>query len=304
MRVVFMGTPDFAARSLRELLDNGFEVVGVFTQPDRPVGRRQIMQPPPVKVLAEERGIRVYQPTKLRDGSVSELIRGLRPDVIAVVAYGRLLPREILDIPPMGCVNIHGSLLPKYRGAAPIQWAVINGERETGVTAQFMAEAMDAGDVIDFRRTDILPDETAGELFIRLAPMGAELLCSVLRAIESGTASRTPQDESAATTAPPLTREMAELSFDAEGSAVVSKILGLDPWPVATAEISGTRFKIYKAFYTNKTVNAPAGTVLAAGKNGIEIAVRDGSVTVTELQAAGGKRMRAADYLRGHPICL
>ena len=304
MRVFFMGTPDFAACSLKALLDAGFEVVGVFTQPDKPVGRKQIMEAPPVKRLALEHGLPVYQPRKMRDGTAAGIIRDAAPDVLAVVAYGRILPADILAIPPLGCVNIHGSLLPRYRGAAPIQWAVINGESETGVTAQYMAEALDAGDIIDVRKTAILPGETAGELFERLAPLGAELLVDTLRHIESGTAGRTPQMEAEATYAPPLTRELAALDFTLSGRLVVSKILGLDPWPVATAEIGGERFKIFKAFNTEKNVSAAPGTVLSAGKAGIEIAVSDGSVTVTELQAPGGKRMAAADYLRGHPLCL
>lgn len=304
MRVLFMGTPDFAACSLKGLLDMGCEVVGVFTQPDRPVGRKQKIEAPPVKKLALERGLPVYQPTRLRDGTAAELIRSLAPDVIAVVAYGRILPKEILEIPPYGCVNIHGSLLPKYRGAAPIQWAVINGEAKTGVTAQYMAEAMDAGDIIDARETDILPGETAGELFERLAPMGAELLCDVLSHIADGTAVRTPQNEAEATMAPPLTKDMAELDFAMPGRLVVSRIAGLDPWPVASAEIAGVRYKIYKAVFSGEPVSAAPGTILSAGKAGIEVAVTDGSVTITELQAPGGRRMAAADFLRGHPICL
>ena len=304
MRIVFMGTPDFAAVSLKCVLDAGYEVAGVFTQPDRPVGRRQRLTAPPVKELALERGIRVYQPTKLRDGTAAQIIRSLDPQVIAVVAYGRLLPREILEIPPLGCVNIHGSLLPKYRGAAPIQWAVINGEQETGVTCQFMAEAMDAGDVIGAVKTPIYPEETAGELFERLAPMGGALLCETLCALEAGTVTRIPQEESQATFAPPLTKEMAELDFNVPGRSVVDRIRGLDPWPVATAVINGEKCKIFKAFSTKKAVDAPPGRVISAGKAGIEIAAADGSVTVTEIQAPGGKRMSAADYLRGHPLCL
>ncbi len=299
-----MGTPDFAARSLRGLLDAGFEVVGVFTQPDKPVGRKQILEAPPVKKLALERGIPVFQLRKLRDGTAVEIIREANPDVLAVVAYGRLLPLDILNIPPLGCVNIHGSLLPKYRGAAPIQWAVINGDPETGVTAQYMAEAMDAGDIIGARKTAILPGETAGELFERLAPMGAELLCDTLRQIGSGTAQRTPQNEAEATYAPPLTKEMAELDFHMPGRLVVSKICGLDPWPVAVAQIGGVRFKVYKADYVDKPTSAEPGTVLSAGKDGIAVAVSDGTVLIRELQAPGGKRMAAADYLRGHPLCL
>ena len=303
MRIFFMGTPDFAAVSLKALLDNGFEVTGVFTQPDTPVGRKQIMTAPPVNALARENGIPVYQPVKLRDGTAAEIIKSHRPDVIAVVAYGRILPADILCIPPLGCVNIHGSILPKYRGAAPIQWARINGDEETGVTAQFMAEAMDAGDIIGVKRTKIGKNETAGELFERLAPMGGELLCETLAAIEAGTVTRTPQNDKEATFAPPLTKEMAELDFNAPGDKIVSRIYGLDPWPVATAVIKGERYKIFRAFSTKKRVSAVPGTVLSAGKDGIEIAVQDGSVTVTQLQSPGGKRMAAADYLRGHPIC-
>lgn len=304
MRVFFMGTPDFAETSLRALIDGGFDVVGVFTQPDKPVGRKQVLTPPPVKTLALQHDIPVWQPVKLRDGTAEKILRELAPDVVAVTAYGRILPKALLDIPPLGCVNIHGSLLPKYRGAAPIQWAVINGEAETGVTAQYMAEAMDAGDIIGVKKTAILPGETAGELFERLAPMGAELLCETLRKLESGTVERTPQEESAATFAPMLTRELSEIDFSKPGRLVVSHILGMDPWPVASAELAGVRFKVYRAFYTEKKVSAPPGTLLKAGKEGIEVSVSDGSVTITELQAPGGKRMAAADYLRGHPLCL
>ncbi len=304
MRIVFMGTPDFAETSLRALIDGGFDVVGVFTQPDKPVGRRQVLTPPPVKTLALQNNIPVWQPVKLRDGTAENILRELAPDVIAVVAYGRILPKAILDLPPLGCVNIHGSLLPKYRGAAPIQWAVINGEAETGVTAQFMAEALDAGDIIGVKRTPIGPEETAGELFDRLAPLGAQLLCETLRAMEKGSVPRVPQNEKEATFAPPLTRELAKIDFAKPGRLVVSHIRGMDPWPVATAEIGGVNFKIFKAFHTEKPVAAPPGTVLNAGKDGIELAVSDGSVTVTQLQAPGGRRMAAGEYLRGHPLCL
>lgn len=304
MRVCFMGTPDFAETSLRALIDGGFDVVGVFTQPDKPVGRKQVLTPPPVKTLALQNNIPVWQPVKLRDGTAERILRELAPDVIAVVAYGRILPKAILDLPPLGCVNIHGSLLPKYRGAAPIQWAVINGEAETGVTAQYMAEALDAGDIIGVKRTPIGPEETAGELFDRLAPLGAQLLCDTLRALEKGNVARVPQDDNDATFAPPLTKELARIDFAKPGRLVVSHIRGMDPWPVATAEIGGVTFKIFKAFHTEKSVAAPPGTVLSAGKDGIELAVSDGSVTVTQLQAPGGRRMAAGEYLRGHPLCL
>ena len=304
MRVFFMGTPDFAAASLSAILDAGFNVVGVFTQPDKPVGRKQILESPPVKKLAVSRGVPVWQPKKLRDGTAAELIRSLKPDVIAVVAYGRILPKEILDIPPKGSINIHGSLLPKYRGSAPIQWAVINNEPVTGVTAMYMAEELDAGDIIEKREVPILPEETAGELFERLAPIGARLLCDTLQGIDAGTVTSVPQNEAEATFAPPLTRELAELDFSKPGALVASRVRGMDPWPVATAELAGVKFKIYKAYNTVKSVSAPPGTVLSAGKQGIEVAVSDGSVTIARLQAPGGKQMAAADYLRGHPICV
>ena len=299
-----MGTPDFAAASLSAILDAGFNVVGVFTQPDKPVGRKQILESPPVKKLAVSRGVPVWQPKKLRDGTAAELIRSLKPDVIAVVAYGRILPKEILDIPPKGSINIHGSLLPKYRGSAPIQWAVINNEPVTGVTAMYMAEELDAGDIIEKREVPILPEETAGELFERLAPIGARLLCDTLQGIDAGTVTSVPQNEAEATFAPPLTRELAELDFSQPGALVASRVRGMDPWPVATAELAGVKFKIYKAYNTVKSASAPPGTVLSAGKQGIEVAVSDGSVTITRLQAPGGKQMAAADYLRGHPICV
>ena len=304
MRVFFMGTPDFAAASLSAVLDAGFDVVGVFTQPDKPVGRKQILEAPPVKKLAVSRGVPVWQQKKLRDGTAAELIRSLKPDVIAVVAYGRILPKEILDIPPKGSINIHGSLLPKYRGSAPIQWAVINNEPVTGVTAMYMAEELDAGDMIEKREVPILPEETAGELIERLAPIGARLLCDTLQGIDAGTVTSVPQNEAEATFAPPLTRELAELDFSLPGALVASRVRGLDPWPVATAELAGVKFKIYKAYNTVKSVSAPPGTVISAGKQGIEVAVSDGSVTITRLQAPGGKQMAAADYLRGHPICV
>lgn len=303
MRVLFMGTPDFAATCLAALIDGGFDVVGAFTQPDKPVGRKQKLEAPAVKKLALEHGIPVFQPTKLRDGTALETIKSLKPDLIAVVAYGRLIPDDILDYPKYGCINIHGSLLPKYRGSAPIQWAVINGERETGVTAMYLATEMDAGDMIDVRKTEILEGETSGELFLRLADMGAELLCSTIRSIEVGTASRTPQDHAEATFAPPLTKELALIDWNREPKAIVSLINGLNPWPIAIAEIKGERFKVYRAVCSDDNNGVEPGNVVSADKSGITMACAGGAVTITELQAPGGKRMSAADYLRGHPIC-
>ena len=303
MKVFFMGTPEFAAVSLNALITADIPVVGVFTQPDKPVGRKQLLESPPVKVLAEKFSIPVFQPKKLRDGTALNIIKSCKPDIIAVVAYGRILPKEILEYPEAGCINIHGSILPKYRGAAPIQWAVINGEHQTGVTAMYMCEELDAGDIIDTHVVDIFPDETAGELFERLAPIGGNLLCKTIRAIEDGTAARHPQDHTQATFAPQLKKSDSLLSWEDTGARIVSKISGLNPWPIATARIGDNLFKIFKAHSSLKDSPSP-GTIICADSNGIEIACSDGSVIITELQAPGGKRMFAADYLRGHPLCL
>ncbi len=304
MRILFMGTPDFAGTCLKKLYSTGYEIVGVFTQPDKPVGRKQKLEKPPVKVLAEEHGTPVFQPVKLRDGTALNIIKDLNPDIILVVAYGRILPDSILEYPKYGCVNIHGSLLPKYRGAAPIQWSVINGDKVTGVTAMYMSHDMDGGDIIAQRSTEILDGETSGELFERLADIGADLLCDVLKDIFEGKASRTPQDTDKVTYAPPLTKEMGVIDWNKPSRLVISHINGMNPWPVASAELAGQRFKIYKAEASKRTGNFVPGSIIAADKEGICVGCLDGAVVITELQAPGGKRMKAADYLRGHPICL
>lgn len=298
-----MGTPDFAAKSLDRLYRDGRDIRGVFTQPDKPRNRGMKTTVSPVKALAEEHGTPVFQPAALRDGEALDILRELCPDLIAVVAYGKLLPREILELPGLGCVNIHGSLLPKYRGAAPVQWAVLNGEAETGVTSMHMAEAMDAGDIIMTKKTAIGPGETAGELTDRLGGLGAELLGETVAALEAGTAPRVPQNDRDATYAPPLTKDMAPIDWTKTAREIVCQIRGLDPWPVATADINGVTFKIFKAAATARPAVGKPGALLGAGPDGIEIACADGTVVLTELQAPGGKRMPASDYLRGHPLC-
>ncbi len=303
MRILFMGTPDFAAVSLKELIKNDRDIVGVFTQPDKPVGRKHVLEKPAVKAAAESSAIPVYQPVKLRNGTALNIIRELDPELIVVVAYGRILPKDILDYPKYGCVNIHASILPKYRGAAPIQWAIINGEAETGVTAMYMSEGLDEGDIIDVRRTPIHDGETSGELFERLAPIGAELLNDTISSIESGNVSRTPQNSALATFAPPLSKENAAIDWTLNGKAIVSKINGLNPWPVAVTELNGINMKIFKAKFISSETKKPCGTVSAADRNGILVSCNDGAVLITELQVSGGKRMSAGDYLRGHPIC-
>ena len=279
MRIVFMGTPDFAAASLNKLIEEQYEIAGVFTQPDKPKGRGMEMSFSPVKELALRHGLPVYQPEKMRDGTVLSILQELKPDILVVVAYGRILPDDILALPKYGAINVHGSLLPKYRGAAPIQWAVLNGDKTTGVTTMYLAHDMDAGDMIYREETEIGEFETAGELFDRLMVMGAELLVKTLRDIENGTAPRVPQDHSAA-------------SY-------------VKPWPVATMELEGKTFRVFGADYTDRKSAKMPGTVVCAGEDGITFACADGAcVRITELQAPGKKRMKAADFLRGHRLTI
>ncbi|MEG1540416.1 MAG: methionyl-tRNA formyltransferase [Oscillospiraceae bacterium] len=305
MRIVFMGTPDFAAVSLRALLDEGFDVVGVFTQPDKPKNRGMKLTESPVKLLAASSGIPVFQPAKMRDGAALEILKELAPDLVVVVAYGRILPDDILAVPPLGCINIHGSLLPKYRGAAPIQWSVLNGDEITGVTSMYLASEMDTGDLIYTAETKIGEYETSAQLFDRLAVLGGELLCKTVSDIKSGTAPRTPQNHRLATLAPPLSKEMSPINWNNSPRAIIKQICGLNPWPVATTELLGVSFRIFAAEYSENTTTKPAGSVLSADKKGIEVACGAGkTLLITRLQAAGGKQMSAADYLLGHPMTL
>ncbi|NLH01621.1 MAG: methionyl-tRNA formyltransferase [Clostridiales bacterium] len=304
MRIVFMGTPDFAAASLRKLIDEGFNVVGVFTQPDKPKNRGMKLSPSPVKEIAEAENIPVFQPEKMRDGKALEILKSLSPDLVAVVAYGRILPDELLAVPPKGTINIHGSLLPKYRGAAPIQCAVLNGDKVTGVCSMYLASELDSGDIIYSAETEIGEYETSGQLFERLRDMGAELLCKTIKDIESGIAPRIPQDSSLATYAPPLTKEMSPIDWNKTPREIIKHICGLNPWPVATTELMGTCFKIFGAEYTGNKTDKPAGTIASADcKKGIEVVCGNGeTLLITRLQAPGCKQMTAGEYLRGHPM--
>lgn len=306
MRILFMGTPDFAVPSLQALLDAGHEVCGVFTQPDKPKNRGMKLQPPPVKVLALAHDIPVYQPTSVKDGTALEIIQELKPDLIVVAAYGRILPNAILEYPAKGCINVHSSLLPKFRGAAPIHWAVVSGETETGVTIMHMAQELDAGDIIDQIRTPIDPDESVEAVHDRLAQLGGKILVDVVKQIGEGTATRTPQDSSKATYAPMLSRELSNIDWDQPAKAIHDKIRGLSPWPAASTNIiSNTVIKIFGSSNLGEATTAQPGTIVAAGKQGIDVACGDGKVLrITQLQAPGGKRMAAADYLRGHPITV
>ncbi len=302
MRVVFMGTPDIAATCLKRILSDGFEVVGVYTQPDRPKGRGMKMVFSPVKEVALEHGIPVYQPDTFREDETVETLRALQPDAIAVVAYGRILPQRVLDIPQKGCINIHASLLPQYRGSAPYQWAVLDGLTETGVSAQFMAHKMDAGDVIGCKKTPIGEDETAGQLLDRLAVLGAELLSETLCCVENGTACRTCQCEDQVTFAPMLSKEMCPIDWEKTACQVHNQVRGLNPWPVATAVLGGTKFKIYETKVLPGGKNDQPGKILGLTKTGLQVACGEGAVEIRVLQAEGGKRMAAPDYFRGHPL--
>ena len=300
MRVVFMGTPDIAATCLKKIIADGFDLVGVYTQPDRPKGRGMKMVYSPVKEVALAAGLPVFQPEHFRDDETVEQLRALNPDVVAVVAYGRILPQRILDVPPKGCVNIHASLLPQYRGSAPYQWAVCDGLAETGVSAQYMELKMDAGDVIDVAKTSIGPDETAGELLDRLAVLGAELLSKTLSRIAEGKAEATAQDESKVSYAPMLDKSMCPIDFTKTAQQVHDWVRGLHPWPVATMQLQDKLFKVH----ATKVVDGSGkpGQILGLTKTGLVIACGEGAVEIRSLQAEGGKRMAAPDYFRGHPL--
>ena len=302
MRVVFMGTPDIAATCLKQILNAGMDVVGVYTQPDRPKNRGMKLAFSPVKEVALSHEIPVYQPENFREEETVQQLRELKPDVVAVVAYGRILPQKVLDIPPKGCINIHASLLPSYRGSAPYQWAVLNGEKETGVTAMYLCREMDAGDMIDTAVTPIGENETAGELLDRLAVLGAELLEKTLSRMQQGDVEGTPQDSAKATYAPMLDKSMCPIDWNKTAQQIHDQVRGLHPWPVATAQIQGKIFKIHATVIVPGKENAAPGTILGLTKTGLQIACGEGAVEIRSLQAEGGKRMAAPDYFRGHPL--
>lgn len=306
MRILFMGTPDFAVPSLEALVNAGHDICGVFTQPDKPKNRGMKLQAPPVKEFALAHDISVFQPETVKDGSALAIIEQLQPELIAVAAYGRILPVEILEYPAFGCINVHSSLLPRYRGSAPIHWAILNGDSESGVTIMHMAKAMDAGDIIAQAATPIDPNETVETLHDRLAQMGAKLLVDVVEQIQNATATRTPQDESKVTFAPMLSRELSPLDWTRPAKCLHDQVRGLVPWPATTTDIIGAQpVKVFETELTGQTTTAAPGTILAAGNAGIDVACGDGCVLrIKQLQAQGGKRMAAADYLRGHPITL
>ncbi len=302
MRVVFMGTPDIAAVCLKNILEDGFDVVGVYTQPDRPKGRGMKLVASPVKQLALAHGIPVFQPENFREEETVQQLRNLRPDVVAVVAYGRILPQKVLDVPSKGCINIHASILPAYRGSAPYQWAVLDGLKETGVTAMYLCREMDAGDIIDVSKTPIGENETAGEVLDKLAQLGGKLLSKTLGRMAQGDVAHIAQDPALVSYAPMLDKSMCPIDWSKSAQQVHNHVRGLHPWPVATAELAGTKFKIHETRAIPYGGNAAPGTILALTKTGLQVACGQGAVEIRSLQAEGGKRMAAPDYFRGHPL--
>ena len=300
MRVVFMGTPDIAVTCLKKIIADGFEVVGVYTQPDRPKGRGMKMVYSPVKEVAIAENIPVFQPENFREEETVEVLRALKPDICAVVAYGRILPQKVLDVPTLGCINIHASILPQYRGSAPYQWAVLDGLTETGVTAQYMFLQMDAGDIIDVAKTPIGENETAGELLDRLAVLGADLLSRTLTRFENGKVEATPQNEAEVSFAPMLDKTMCPIDWNKTAQQVHNHVRGLHPWPVATMELQGKKFKVHATRVVEGS--GKPGEILGLTKTGLRIACGEGAVEILSLQAEGGKRMAAPDYFRGHPL--
>ena len=295
MKIVFMGTPEFAEASLQKLLETDHQIVGVFTQPDKPKGRGYKLVAPPVKELALAHNIPVFQPQKMRDGTALEILQELQPDLIAVVAYGKILPKEILELPRYGCINVHGSLLPKYRGAGPIQWSVINGESVTGVTTMYMGEGLDTGDMILKKETPIGENETYGELHDRLKEIGAQALVETIELIEQGKAPREVQDDSLSSYAPMLDKQIARLDFTKDAQTLHNLIRGLSPWPVAHTTMDGKLLKVHRAVLASG--KGQPGEVIDSKK--FIVACKEGALELLEVQLEGGKRMKGEDFLRG-----
>lgn len=298
MNIVFMGTPDFAVKSLEKVIADGHNVQAVYTKADAPKGRKMVLTPSDVKVCALEHNLLVYTPATFKDETEVERLKALNPDLIVVVAYGKLLPKSVLDIPKYGCVNVHGSILPKWRGAAPIQWTVLSGDEYGGVTTMYMNEGLDTGDIIFKKEVKVGENETSGELFDRLCVDGAELLSETIKAIEAGTAPRIPQDDNDATYASMLSKEISEIDWNKTANDVHNKVRGLSPWPSAQSKLFGKRIKILETRVSDKF--GEAGRVVSV--NPITIACGEGSVEILRLQPEGKRAMSSADYLMGHPL--
>lgn len=306
MKILFMGTPDIAAESLSALMEAGHEICGVFTRRDKPVGRKQIMTAPPVKKLAEQHGIPVYQPRTLRDGTSDDLIRNLAPDIIVVVAYGCIIPPQLLHVARYGCINLHVSLLPKYRGSAPIQWAVLNGDLRTGVSIMQLDEGLDTGDILMVEPVAIDPEETSGQLFDRVSAVGAKTLVTALEKLEAGQLQPEPQQHDQATLAPPLTKDMARFTFDESATHIHNWVRGMNPWPVAWFEQDGKRIKVLECHIAKEASHAAPGTVVAlkpltisAGEDAVELltVTPEGGKPMAGTAWAAGRRLRVGDHL-------
>ena len=305
MKLVYMGTPDIARVCLQKLHESGFDIAAVYTKPDTPKNRGMKLAQSPVKEYALSVGLPVVQPQSFRDDAAYEELKALAPDLIVVVAYGKILPQRVLDIPRYGCINMHASILPELRGAGPVQWSILNHCDETGISAMYLTAGMDEGDIIEIRKTAIQPLETSEELMARLAQLAAPLCADTVRSIEAGTAPRIPQDNARATYAPMLSKEESPIDWNQPARFIVDHVRGLVPWPVATAELGGTEFKIYRVEYADQKTEKAPGSLVALTKKGLLVACQDGNtVLVRELQAKGGKRMPAPDYFRGHPITI
>src|SRR5574341_1452280 len=302
MRIVFMGTPDFAVPSLEALLKSGDQVVGVITQPDRPKGRGQTLTPSPIKLIAQREELPLLQPTKMKDPAFLEALASWKPDIIAVVAFGRILPSAVLKLPPRGCINVHGSLLPKYRGAGPIQWAIINGETETGITTMFMDEGMDTGAILLQDRIAITPEDTAGTLSPRLAELGAHLLIETITQLKAGTLVPRQQDHSQATLAPLLKKEDGLIDWTLGATAIANRVRGLSPWPSAYTFAGEDRWTIWRTIAATEQAKASPGTVMQVTRDAIHVATGNGVLVLMELQPANSRRMTVAQYLTGNPV--
>lgn len=297
MNIVFMGTPDFAVPCLQKLLDAGYPVTGVFTQPDKPKGRGYKLVPPPVKELAMAHDIPVFQPNSLRNDESFEMIKSCAPDLIVVVAYGKILPKQVLELPKYGCINVHASLLPRYRGAGPIQWAILNGESETGITTMYMGEGLDTGDMLEQVKTPIGENETADELYTRLSKMGAETLLVTLQKLEADALLRTPQDDSLSCYAPILDKSLCPIDFNKTAWEIHNQIRGLSSWPAATTTYKGKRLKVYESRLVSR--NGQPGEILDTKR--FIVACKEGAVELVSVQYEGGRRMDGDAFLRGRP---
>lgn len=304
MRIVFMGTPEFAVPSLEALLKSDDQVVGIVTQPDRPKGRGQTLTPSPVKRIAQREQLPLLQPTKMKDPAFLAALAAWKPDLIAVAAFGRILPPAILNLPSRGCLNVHGSLLPKYRGAGPIQWAIMNGETETGITTMLMDEGMDTGAILLQERLAIVPDDTAGTLSPRLAELGGRLLIKTITQLKAGTLVPCQQDHAQATMAPLLKKEDGVIDWTMSATAIANRIRGLTPWPGAYTFAQEDRWTIWRAVAITEQVKDPPGTVTQVTKDAVHVATGHGVLVLTELQPANRRRMAASQYLAGHPVLV